>query len=101
RGTSTTGTARSAAAPRAPSTMAPGALSPPMASMAIGSISVRGPGTGRSGWRAPVRSGDLDGHPAAVPAAVAAHDVGHLGGVAARAHAAGGAVEAPGAGLAA
>src|ERR687893_540103 len=75
--------------------MASGALSPPMASM---SMSVSGVPRRR---RAVGFSVDLDGYTAAIPAAVAAHDVGHLGGVAARADAAGGPLEAPGAGPAA
>src|ERR687897_92055 len=96
--------------------MAAGAWSPPIASMAIGSIggpaavaligapfgmramSDRpfGPSTAPcSRFARFARSVDLDGHAAAVPAAVAAHDVGQLGRVAARADATGGAVEAP------
>ena len=75
-------TPSSAAAWRAPSTIAPGALSPPMASTAIGSgspgeLAVSGALSGVT--RDAGRSVDLDGHAAAVPAAVAAHDVRQLG----------------------
>ena len=71
--------------------MAAGALSPPIASMAIGSgspgeLAVSGALSGVT-WDAG-RSVDLDGHATAVPPAVAAHDVRHLGGVAPGAHAA-------------
>src|SRR5689334_22064175 len=74
------GTPSSAAACAAPATISPGALSPPSASTAIGSTEALV---------------DFDGLAAAVPAAVAAHDVGQLGGVALRADAAGRRLERP------
>ena len=68
----------------APATISPGALSPPMASTAMGRRSA-------VGHRVPAGRGsvDVDGLAAVVPAAVAAHDVGQLGGAAAGADAAG------------
>src|SRR5690606_14623947 len=102
RPTSTTGTPSSAAARRAPSTMASGAWSPPIASTATGSpgrgASAAEPAAAESLTARCRRSVDLDGHPAAVPTAVAADDVRPLHRVAPRADAARRAVEAPGAG---
>src|ERR1700685_1381443 len=80
----------------APSTISPGALSPPMASTATGRVASVS-GLGRSPLR--LKSVDLDRLAALVPAAGGTHDVGGLGGLAVRAHAAGRARQSPGAGL--
>src|SRR3954451_15021701 len=89
-----TGRESSSRARTAPATIAAGALSPPMPSTAMGSIDEP------AAWEVALseRSVDVDGLAAAVPTAVPAHHVGHLGQPASGAQASGRHVELPGRG---